>query len=85
MSMTDVIRFLTDPSPNWVVVLLVIGLAVQFWRLSTVERRLRRQARSIANMDVWADVTDERLDRVDWLKQRQRPANDARRRLKMTG
>lgn len=85
--MTDVIRFLfIEPVPSWVVVLLVIAIGVQFWRLAAVERRLRRHARSIANMDAWADVTDERLERVDWIKMRPKPANDTRRnKMRMTG
>ena len=86
IGMIDVIRFLLiEPVPSWVVALLVIALGVLFWRLSAVERKLRRHARSIANMDAWADVTDERLERVDWIKMRQKPANDARRKIRMTG
>lgn len=87
IGMTEVIRFLLiEPVPSWVAVLLAIALAVLFWRLGAVERRLRRHARSIANMDAWADVADERLERVDWIKMRQRPDNDARNnKLRKTG
>jgi len=85
--MFELIRFIVLASaPLWLVAVLAAALGVVIWRLSAVENRLRRHARSIANMDAWADLADERLERVDWIKMRQKPANDTtRRNVRMTG
>lgn len=80
------IRFLLlDSSPNWLVAFLAVLLAIQFWRTSRLERHVRRHARSIAHMDAWADVMDERMERVDWIKMHQSAANDRRRKVRKAG
>ncbi|MFN4141252.1 hypothetical protein [Aestuariivirga sp.] len=77
--MVDVIRaFLLQPTPNWLTVVAILLLVAVLARQHAMARRVARHARSIANMDAWADETDERLERVDWIKTRQRPANDTR-------
>ena len=84
--MSELIRFLfLDQAPNWAVAVLIVVVVAQLWRHAELERVLRRHARSITNMDAWADDTDERLERIDWIKKRQKPANDTRRKLRRTG
>jgi len=86
IGMTEMIRFLLlDSSPNWLVAFLAVLLAIQFWRTSRLERHVRRHARSIAHMDAWADVMDERMERVDWIKMHQSAANDRRRKVRKAG
>lgn len=81
--MIEMIRFLLlDSSPNWLVAFLAALLALQFWRVARLERHMHRHARSIAHMDAWADVMDERMERVDWIKMRQTAANDRRRQVR---
>lgn len=36
-------------------------------------------------MDAWADVMDERMERVDWIKMHQSAANDRRRKVRKAG
>ena len=86
IDMTEMIRLLLlDSSPNWLVAVLAALLALQFWRVSRLERQVRRHARSIAHMDAWADVMDERMERVDWIKMHQTAANDRRRKVRKAG
>lgn len=83
--MTDLlVLFFTGSAPNWFVALLVAAIAIQFRRQWEMEQWLRLHQRSISNMDAWADVTDERLDRVDWVRG-PRAANDSRRPWRRTG
>jgi len=65
--------------------LTIMLLLFQFWRVSRLERLVRRHARSIAHMDAWADVMDERMERVDWIKMHQSAANDRRRKVRKAG
>lgn len=86
IDMAEMIRLmLIDSSPNWLVAFLAILLLFQFWRVSRLERLVRRHARSIAHMDAWADVMDERMERVDWIKMHQSAANDRRRKVRKAG
>ncbi len=62
--------FLTLSAPLWLCLCLAAVVLYMAWRLHSMSRLLRRHAQSIANMDAWADATDERLDRLDWAGQR---------------
>jgi hypothetical protein len=62
--------FLTLSAPLWLCLCLAAAVLYMAWRLHSMSQLLRRHAQSIANMDAWADATDERLDRLDWAGQR---------------
>lgn len=87
--MADVIRtVLLFPTPLWVTAALTLVLStavLALWlRQRTLTRILKRHARSIANMDDWADMIDERLERLDWTRSA-RPAVEAKPKKWMTG
>lgn len=65
-------------TPLWLSLCLGAVLLFMIWRQYAMSRLLRQHARSISNMDAWADTADERLDRVDWQGQRMVAMNDAR-------
>jgi len=87
--MADVIRNLLQfPTPLWLTAALILPLLVLvlvlMWRLRAITRMLRRHARSIANMDDWADMIDERIERVDWSRTA-RPSNEPQTKWWSTG
>ena len=77
--------WLTAPIPAWLALCLLVACGALFWQLRAVIRRLDNHAESIAHMDAWADVMDERMERVDWIKMHQSAANDRRRKVRKAG
>lgn len=77
--------FLTLHAPLWLCLLLLAAVAYLLLRQHAMARLLKQHAQSIGNMDAWADVTDERLDRVDWMGQRQSAPGEPRKNWRKTG
>lgn len=53
--------WLTAATPVWLALLVVGALCAVAWQLWMIVKRMDRHAESIAHMDEWADVVDEKL------------------------
>lgn len=72
-------------TPLWLSLCLAAALLFMVWRQHAMARQLRQHSRSIGNMDAWADATDERLDRVDWSRQRRIEVSEQRNSWRRAG
>lgn len=53
--------WLTAATPVWLALLIGGALGVVAWQLWSMRKRMDRHAESIAHMDEWADLVDEKL------------------------
>lgn len=61
----DAFSWLGAATPVWLSLCLLAacaGLALRLWRIT---QRIDRHARSIAHMDEWADMVDDKLTRIE--------------------
>lgn len=65
--------WLTEPTPAWLSICLLLALIALFWQFRLLTKRVDNHAESIAHMDEWADDVEEAISGLEEKAKRMAP------------